>query len=61
MAKKFLIVLISLFVLAGCSGRKAAKIDFGTPEGGPDMQKLTPTSGPNDPAPAPITNGGTNR
>jgi hypothetical protein len=48
MAKKILIVLISLFALTGCFGRKTMKIDFGVPASGPDLQKLTPTTGPND-------------
>jgi len=55
MTKKILIVLFSLLALTACSGRKVApKIDFEGPAGGPDIKKIMPSYGPNDPVPAPV-------
>lgn len=61
MIKKFLFVLLSLAVLTACGGPAKPKVDFGSPTGGPDLQKMTPSYGPNDPVPVSDSNGGSNR
>lgn len=46
MIKKALALAAAFFVLAACAPKKP-KIDFVGPTSGPDLQKLTPTVGPN--------------
>jgi hypothetical protein len=53
MIKKLLVILSSLFFLAAC-GKSGddVKIDFKGPITPPDLTKIKPAYGPNDPVPA---------
>ena len=57
MIKKFLFVLLSLVVFSACGGPAKPKVDFGSPTGGPDLEKMRPGYGPNDPIPTPAIDG----
>jgi hypothetical protein len=51
MIKKLLIISFSLFFLAACGKSDDVKIDFKGPTSAPDISKMKPTYGPNDPVP----------
>jgi len=52
MAKKLLVILLSLFFLVACGQKEeTVKVNFKGPTTAPDPTKLMPTYGPNDPAP----------
>ncbi|MBI5421618.1 hypothetical protein HZA44_00585 [Candidatus Peregrinibacteria bacterium] len=58
MIKKFPLLLLSLVFLTACGRAAKPVVDFGSPTGGPDLQKMTPSYGPNDPIPTPVPDGG---
>ena len=53
MLKKILVIFFLVLFLAGCGCQKKEEItiEFDGPTSGPDLDKLKPPYGPNDPVP----------
>jgi len=51
MIKKIVILLLSFFLFAACAPKNTPKVDFQGPSIAPDLLKIAPTYGPNEPEP----------